>query len=202
MPITINLDVLIDAILDTRTPHYWDPKRRKIIRGSSDLDDEKARRVLIDTIGKRRFRQLVDALIDYLDDDKDVKAVQDAAKGTFDKFNRMLIRRPDIRQAWIAVNAEDLIEAAQDWLVLQGIEEFIATGEMADFVLGEEEEDEEEDIDDDDEEEEEPEEADDDEEEDELEEELDEEDEELDEEIDEEFDDDDEGEEERGDDEE
>lgn len=205
MPITINLDSLIEAILDTRTPHYWDPKRRKIIRGSSDLEDEKARRVLIDTLGKRKFKQLTDGFARTLDDDKDAKLVQDAVKGSFDKFNRLLTKRPDLKKAWIAFASEDLIEAATDWLILQGIDEFIATGEMARYVLGEEEDEEEEDdldVDDDEGEDEEESEEDDDEEEDdedELEEELEEE-EELDEELDEEFEEDED--EEREDDEE
>ena len=149
-PISINLDRMVDAMLDTRTPHYWDPKRSKIVRGSSDLDDDRTRRVLIDTIGKRKFKQLTDGFAKTIDP-KDGKLVQEAVKGSFDKFNRLLQKRADLKKAWIAFAGEELMEAAVDWLAMQGIEEFIATGEIAKFALeeaesaDEEEEDEEED---------------------------------------------------------
>lgn len=191
MPITINLDRLVDAMLDLRTPHYWDQKSKKIVRGSSDLEDEKARRVLIETIGKRKFKQLTDGFARTLDE-TDAKAVREALKTSFDKFNRLLNKSPELKKAFLHYAVDDLIEAAQDWLVLQGIDEFIATGELARYAMEGAEEDQEEEADkededeDDEEEEESDEEAEDEEEEedeDELEEELDEEDEEFDEEL-------------------
>lgn len=139
-PISINLDRMVDAMLDTRTPHYWDPKRKKIVRGSSDLDDDKTRRVLIDTIGKRKFKQLTDGFAETLDA-KDAKLVQDAVKGSFDKFNRLLQKRPELKQAWIAFAGPELMDAAVDWLAMQGIEEFIATGEIAKIAIEQAEED-------------------------------------------------------------
>lgn len=147
-PISINLDRMVDAMLDTRTPHYWDPKRSKIVRGSSELDDDRTRRVLIDTIGKRKLKQFTDGFAKTLDP-KDGKLVQEAAKGSFDKFSRLLQKRADLKKAWIAFVGEELMEAAVDWLAMQGVEEFIATGEIAKFAL-EEAEDEEETEDDDD----------------------------------------------------
>jgi hypothetical protein len=160
------------------------------VRGSSDLDDERARRVLIDTIGKRKFKQLTDGFARTLDA-KDAKLVQDAVKGSFDKFNRLLQKREDLKKEWIAFAGEELMEAAVDWLAMQGIEEFIATGEIARFAIeesGEEdEEDEGEDLDDDEEEEEEEEEPEEDEEEPE-----DEEEDELEEDEDEDFEEDEE----------
>ena len=189
-PISINLDRMVDAMLDTRTPHYWDPKRSKIVRGSSDLDDDRTRRVLIDTIGKRKFKQLTDGFAKTIDP-KDGKLVQDAVKGSFDKFNRLLQKRLDLKKAWIAFAGEELMEAAVDWLAMQGVEEFIATGEIARLAVeddGEDDEDLDDDEDDEDEEEEEPDEEEDAEEEEEEEEE--EEDEEELEEDDEDFEDD------------
>ncbi|MCA8918296.1 MAG: hypothetical protein KDB32_04400 [Planctomycetes bacterium] len=188
-PISINLDRMVDAMLDTRTPHYWDPKRSKIVRGSSDLDDDRTRRVLIDTIGKRKFKQLTDGFAKTIDP-KDGKLVQEAVKGSFDKFNRLLQKRADLKKAWIAFAGEELMEAAVDWLAMQGIEEFIATGEIAKFALEEAESaDEEEEDEDDDEDEEELEEEEEEEEEDEEEEDEEDEEEDLDEdeEEDEEF---------------
>jgi hypothetical protein len=194
-PISINLDRMVDAMLDTRTPHYWDPKRTKIVRGSSELDDDRTRRVLIDTIGKRKFKQLTDGFAKTIDP-KDAKLVQDAVKGSFDKFNRLLQKRLDLKKAWIAFAGVELMEAAVDWLAMQGIDEFIATGEIAKFatahaeeVAAEEEEDDDEDVEE--EEEEADEEAEEEEEEDEEEEEE-EEDEEEDEEFEEDDDEDDE----------
>ena len=193
-PISINLDRMVDAMLDTRTPHYWDPKRSKIVRGSSDLDDDRTRRVLIDTIGKRKFKQLTDGFAKTLDA-KDAKLVQDAVKGSFDKFTRLLQKRLDLKKEWIAFAGEELMEAAVDWLAMQGVEEFIATGEIAKLAVEDsEEEDEDDDLDDDDDDEDEEEEP---EEEEDAEEEEDEEEEEEDlEEDDEDFEDDEEDEEE------
>ena len=121
-PISINLDRMVDAMLDTRTPHYWDPKRKKIVRGSSELDDDKTRRVLIDTIGKRKFKQLTDGFAETIDP-KDGKLVQDAVKGSFDKFNRLLQKRLDLKQAWIEFAGAELMDAPVDWLAMQGIVE-------------------------------------------------------------------------------
>lgn len=182
-PISINLDRMVDAMLDTRTPHYWDPKRKKIVRGSSELDDDKTRRVLIDTIGKRKFKQLTDGFAATIDP-KDGKLVQEAVKGSFDKFNRLLQKRPDLKKAWIAFAGPELMDAAVDWLAMQGIEEFIATGEIAKFAVEEAEEELDEDLEDEDEDDEDVDEEEDAEEEEEVEEE--EEEEEEDEEEDEE----------------
>ena len=187
-PISINLDRMVDAMLDTRTPHYWDPKRSKIVRGSSELDDDRTRRVLIDTIGKRKFKQLTDGFTKNIDP-KDAKLVQEAVKGSFDKFNRLLQKRLDLKQAWIAYAGVELMDAAVDWLSMQGVEEFIATGEIAKFAVEEaeaEEEEEDDELDVDDDEEEEPEEEEEEEDEEEEEEDEEEEDEEEDEDEDDE----------------
>ena len=186
-PFSINLDRMVDAMLDTRTPHYWDPKRSKIVRGSSELDDDRTRRVLIDTIGKRKFKQLTDGFCKEIDP-KDAKLVQEAVKGSFDKFTRLLQKRTDLKKVWIAFAGVELMDAAVDWLAMQGVEEFIATGEIAKFAVAEaeaEESEEDEDLDDDDEDEEDEEEPDE-EDEDDEEEEEDEEDDEEEEEDDEE----------------
>jgi hypothetical protein len=157
-PITINLDRMVDAMLDTRTPHYWDPKRSKIVRGSSELDDDRTRRVLIDTIGKRKLKQLTDGFAKSIDP-KDAKLVQEAVKGSFDKFNRLLQKRADLKKAWLVFAGPELMDAAVDWFAMQGVEEFIATGEIAKIALAEAEEElEEEELDEDEEEEEEEEE--------------------------------------------
>lgn len=152
--VTINLDRLVDAMLDSRTPHYWDVKRSKLIRGASELDEEKGLRVLVDTIGNRKYRRLTDAFAKTLDP-KDGKLVMEAVKGSFDKFNRLLQKRPDLKAEWIAYAGEELMEAAIDWLAMQGVDEFIATGEMAKFAMDApeaEELDEDEELDDEDEE--------------------------------------------------
>ncbi len=153
-PLTINLDRLVDAMLDTRTPHYWDPKRQKLTRGASELDDEKSRRVLVDTIGNRKYRRLTDGFARTLDP-KDGKLVMEAVKGSFDKFNRLLQKRQDLKKAWIAYAGNELMEAAIDWLAMQGVDEFIATGDIARFAIDapeEEVEDESDDLDDEEEE--------------------------------------------------
>ena len=143
---------MVDAMLDTRTPHYWDPKRSKIVRGSSELDEDKTRRVLIDTIGKRKLKQLTDGFAKSLDP-KDAKQVQEAAKGGSDKLTRLLQKRTDLKKLWIAFAGVELMDAAVDWLAMQGVEEFIATGEIAKFAIAEaeaaaeEEEDEDDDAD-------------------------------------------------------
>ncbi len=152
--VTINLDRLVDAMLDTRMPHYWDPKRSKLMRGASELDDDKGRRVLVDTIGNRKYRKLTDGFAKTLDP-KDGKLVMEAVKGSFDKFNRLLQKRADLKKEWIAYAGSELMEAAIDWLAMQGVDEFIATGEISKFAVeGEEEALEEEESDDDDDEEE------------------------------------------------
>lgn len=153
-PININLDRLVDAMLDTRTPHYWDPKRTKLIRGAGEMEDDKGRRVLVDTIGNRKYRKLTDGFAKTLDP-KDGKLVMEAVKGSFDKFNRLLQKRPDLKKEWIAYSGEELMEAAIDWLAMQGVDEFIATGEIAKFAVDAPEEEELETDEDEDEEEEE-----------------------------------------------
>lgn len=158
-PVSINLDRLVDAMLDTRTPHYWDPKRSKLIRGAGEMDDDKGRRVLVDTIGNRKYRKLTDGFAKTLDP-KDAKLVMEAVKGSFDKFNRLLQKRPDLKKEWIAYSGEELMESAIDWLAMQGVDEFIATGEIAKFAVDAPEEEELDEDSDEDEEEEEEEEAD------------------------------------------
>jgi cobalamin biosynthesis protein CobT len=141
-------------MLDTRTPHYWDPKRLKLIRGVGELDDDKGYRVLVDTIGNRKYRRLTDGFAKTLDP-KDAKLVMEAVKGSFDKFNRLLQKRADLKKEWITYAGNELMEAAIDWLAMQGIDEFIATGEIAKFAIDAPEEEPEEESDDDEEEEEE-----------------------------------------------
>ncbi|MCC6463752.1 MAG: hypothetical protein IT463_00265 [Planctomycetes bacterium] len=133
-PITINLDRMADAMLDTRTAHYWDPKRGKLIRGSSELDDEKGRRVLVDTIGNRKLKKLTDGFARLLDS-KDAKLVQEAVKGSFDRFNKLLQKRADLKKEWVKYAGRELAEAAVDWLAMQGVEEFVATGDLARFAF-------------------------------------------------------------------
>jgi hypothetical protein len=154
-PLSINLDRLVDAMLDTRMPHYWDPKRMKLIRGAGEMDDDKGRRMLVDTIGNRKYRRLTDGFAKTLDP-KDGKLVMEAVKGSFDKFNRLLQKRADLKKEWILYAGNELMEFAIDWLAMQGIDEFIATGEIAKFAVdGPEEEELEEDEDEEEEEEEE-----------------------------------------------
>lgn len=132
-PLSINLDRMVDAMLDTRTPHYWDPKRGKLIRGAGELDDEKGKRVLLDTIGNRKFKKMIDGFLKLLDT-KDAKLIADAVKGSPDKFNKLLQKRPDLKKEWVTHAGRELTEMAIDWLAMQGVEEFVATGDMARFA--------------------------------------------------------------------
>jgi hypothetical protein len=153
-PITINLDRMVEAMLDMRTPHYWDPKRSRLTRGAGELDDDgKTQRVLVDTIGNRKIKRITDGFAQTLDP-KDAKLVQDAVKAGGDKFVRLLGKREDLKGEWLVYAGEELMEAAIDWLAMQGVDEFIAEGEIAKFALeaAEIEELEESDDDDDDEE--------------------------------------------------
>ncbi|MDC1142830.1 hypothetical protein OAU50_07035 [Planctomycetota bacterium] len=147
---TINLDRFVDALLETRTPHYWDPKRFKLVRGASDLDDEKNQRVLLDTIGQRQFKKLVKDLAALIEDDKDRKLVTDAAKHNMDKLGRLLNKRADLKELWYEVAGPELIEVACDWLSNHGVEELIAVGKVTEIAFRDAEEDDEEDDDDDD----------------------------------------------------
>ncbi|MBX3473593.1 MAG: hypothetical protein KF754_04355 [Planctomycetes bacterium] len=133
-PLSINLDRMVDAMLDTRTAHYWDPKRGKLIRGSAELEDEKGKRVLLDTIGNRKFKKLIDGFVKLLDS-KDAKLIADAVKGSPDKFNKLLQKRPDLKKEWVTFAGRELTEMVISWLTLQGVEEFVATGEMARFAM-------------------------------------------------------------------
>lgn len=153
-PLTINLDRLVDAMLDTRTPHYWDPKRLKLVRGAGEMEDDKGHRVLVDTIGNRKYRRLTDGFAKTLDP-KDGKLVMEAVKGSLDKFNRLLQKRTDLKKEWITYAGNELMEAAIDWLAMQGVDEFIATGEIAKFAIDAPEEEPEDDDSDEDEDEEE-----------------------------------------------
>lgn len=133
-PLSINLDRMVDAMLDTRTAHYWDPKRGKLIRGAGELDDEKGKRVLLDTIGNRKFKKLIDGFVKLLDS-KDAKLIADAVKGSPDKFNKLLQKRPDLKKEWVTFAGRELTEMVISWLTLQGVEEFVATGDMARFAM-------------------------------------------------------------------
>lgn len=133
-PLSINLDRMIDAMLDTRTAHYWDPKRGKLIRGAGELEDDKGHRVLLDTIGNRKFKKLIDGFLKLLDS-KDAKLIQEAVKGSPDKFNKLLQKRPDLKKVWSQHAGRELTEMAIDWLAMQGVEEFVATGDMAKYAV-------------------------------------------------------------------
>lgn len=133
-PLSINLDRMIDAMLDTRTAHYWDPKRGKLIRGAGELEDDKGARVLLDTIGNRKFKKMIDGFLKLLDS-KDAKLIQDAVKGSPDKFNKLLQKRADLKKEWIQHAGRELTEMAIDWLAMQGVEEFVATGDMARYAM-------------------------------------------------------------------
>ena len=124
---------MVEAISDTRTPHYWDVKRNRLVAGSIDEDDTRDRKVFVEPIGNRKFRKMVDRFIRVLDS-KDAKQAQEAARSSPDKFNRLLSRRPDLKKAWLKSAGRELAMAAIDWLALQGIEEFVATGELSRFV--------------------------------------------------------------------
>ncbi|MCF6228302.1 MAG: hypothetical protein L3J82_06510 [Planctomycetes bacterium] len=147
---TINLDRFVDALLESRTAHYWDPKRFKLMRGASDLDDEANERVLLDCIGQRQFKKLVKEMATHIEDDKDRKLVTDAAKHNMDKLARLLIKRADLKQLWYEIAGPELIEVACDWLSNHGVEEFIALGTITEIAFSDAEEEEETDDDDED----------------------------------------------------
>ncbi len=133
--ITVDLDLMVNAVCDRRTPHYWDTKRHKILRGTSGSDEVKARRVLIETLGRKQFKRLVDGFAVLLDS-KDAKLVLDAVKVSFDKFNRLLLKDPELKQQWLRYAGSELTEAVIEWLADQGIEEFFPTGELARYAFG------------------------------------------------------------------
>ncbi len=130
--ITINIDPIVDARVDTKTPHYWDIKRRRVIRGN-DEDSDGGRTVLIDTIPVRALRKLVS---DYkkIVDTKDQKAIEEVLKDGLEKFPKLLEKRPDLDAAWRKQAGPELARAAVDWLALQGIEKFNPSGEMARYI--------------------------------------------------------------------
>src|SRR5690606_30653323 len=80
-----------------------------------------------------------------------------AVKGGADKLTRLLQKRTDLKKLWIAFAGVELMDAAVDWLAMQGVEEFIATGEIAKFAIAEAEaaaeEEEDDDLDEDEDEE-------------------------------------------------
>ena len=133
--VTINIDRLVEAMCDTRTPHYWDPRSLKLRRGGANLDDGPNPHVLVDTLGNRKFRRLTDGFARLLDS-KDTKLVEDAVKGSFDRFNRLLGRRNDLKKEWLRYAGKSLVAAAIDWLAMQNIDEFVATGNLARHVVG------------------------------------------------------------------
>ncbi|GIK52352.1 MAG: hypothetical protein BroJett014_13250 [Planctomycetota bacterium] len=129
--ISINLDPIVAARVDTKTPHYWDIKRRRVIRGADE--DDGGRRVLIDTIPLRTLRKLVTDFRKIVDS-SDHKSIDEVLKGGLDKLPKLFEKRPDLDKAWRKQAGAELARAAVDWLALQGIEKFSPAGDMSRYL--------------------------------------------------------------------
>lgn len=130
--ITINIDPIVEARIDTKTPHYWDVKRRRVLRGS-DEEGASGRTVLIDTIPLRALRKLIS---DFrkIADSKDHKALDEVLKAGLDRFPKLLEKNPELAKQWRKFAGRDLAYAAMDWLALQGIENVSPAGSMSRFL--------------------------------------------------------------------
>jgi hypothetical protein len=132
--ITINIDPIIEARVDTKTPHYWDAKRRRVLRGS-DEDSGSGRTVLIDTIPARTLRKLITDFRKIVDS-KDQKQVDEVLKAGLDRFPKLLEKEPQLASTWRKQAGRALAQSAVDWLALQGIENFTPSGSMSRFLHG------------------------------------------------------------------
>lgn len=128
--VSINIDRLADALVDLKTPHYWDVKKHKVLAGE---DGESSRTVLIDTLNTRKFRKLVTDFSKLLDTN-DAKAVQDVIKTGLDKFPKLLEKTPKLEPMWMKFAGQELAKAAVSWLELQGIEKYFPTGNLAKHI--------------------------------------------------------------------
>ena len=132
--ITINIDPIVEARIDTKTPHYWDVKRRRVLRGN-DEEGASGRTVLIDTIPARTLRKLI---VDFrkIVDSKDQKQVDEVLKAGLDRFPKLLEKEPGLATTWRKQAGRPLAQAAVDWLSMQGIERFTPSGSMSRFLHG------------------------------------------------------------------
>lgn len=128
--VSINIDRLADALIDLKTPHYWDIKRRKVLAGE---DGESSRTVLIDTLNTRKLRKLVTDFGKILDT-ADGKTVSEVAKTGLDKFPKLLEKSPKLQPMWSKFAGQELAKAAVAWLELQGIEKYMPTGNLARYI--------------------------------------------------------------------
>lgn len=131
--VSINLDRLVDAMFDAKSVHYWDVKRNKLIPGSTEDEEIRPGRVLVDGIGGRKFKRLASGFAKLLDS-KDAKQIDDVARQGPDKFYKLLEKRPPLKKEWVRYAGAELAQTAIDWLGLQGVDEFIATGELARYL--------------------------------------------------------------------
>lgn len=130
--IIINIDPIVDARVDTKTPHYWDVKRRRVLRGS-DEEEAAGRTVLIDTVPARALRKLISDFRKIVDT-KDQKLIDEVLKAGLDRFPKLLEKNPELDKTWHKQTGPELARAAVDWLALQGIENFTPTGSMSRFL--------------------------------------------------------------------
>lgn len=130
--ITINIDPIVEARVDTKTPHYWDVKRRRVLRGS-DEDGAPSRTVLIDTIPLRALRKLITDFRKIVDT-KDQKAIDEVLKAGLDRFPKLLEKNAELAKSWRKFSGRELAHAAMDWLALQGIENVSPVGAMSRFL--------------------------------------------------------------------
>ncbi|CAG0932190.1 hypothetical protein PLCT1_02004 [Planctomycetaceae bacterium] len=130
--ITINIDPIVEARVDTKTPHYWDVKRRRVLRGS-DEEDAPGRTVLIDTIPARVLRKLITDFRKIVDT-KDGKAIDEVLKAGLDRFPKLLEKSPELDKLWHKQAGRELARAAVDWLGMQGIENFTPSGAMSRYL--------------------------------------------------------------------
>lgn len=128
--VSINIDRLAEALIDLKTPHYWDIKRRKVLAGE---ESESSRTVLIDTLNARKLRKLVTDFGKILDS-ADSKSVNEVAKNGLDKFPRLLEKSPKLGPMWSKFAGLELAKAAVAWLELQGIEKYLPTGNLAKHI--------------------------------------------------------------------
>jgi hypothetical protein len=130
--ITINIDPIVEARVDTKTPHYWDVKRKRVLRGT-DEEDATGRTVLIDTIPARTLRKLVEGFKKIVDT-KDQKSIEEVLKAGLDRYPKLLEKSPELEKQWHKHAGRDLARAAVDWLGMQGIEEFTPSGSMSRYL--------------------------------------------------------------------
>ncbi len=131
--ITINIDPIVEARVDTKTPHYWEVKRRRVLRGA-DEEGATGRTVLIDTIPARTLRKLIEGFKKIVDS-KDQKAIDEVLKADLDRFPKLLEKNPELEKQWHKQAGRELARAAVDWLGMQGIEDFTPSGAMSRYLV-------------------------------------------------------------------